>query len=86
MPKVIPVPDAVSQPFWDAVHEQRLIVQHCAACDRLQYPPRATCTTCGAAEQLAWQEVNGRGHIAAAIVCLATARPVASSGRTTWHA
>ena len=33
-----------------------------------KYPPRATCATCGSAEQLAWKEVNGRGHIAAAVV------------------
>src|ERR671922_3105107 len=68
MPKVIPVPDALSKPFWDAVHEKRLALQHCAACDRLQYPPRVTCATCGSAEKLAWKEVNGRGHIAASIV------------------
>jgi len=54
MPKVIPVPDALSQPFWDAVNEKRLALQHCAAC--------------GSAEKLAWKEVNGRGHIAASIV------------------
>ena len=24
MPKIIPVPDELSQPFWDAVNEQRL--------------------------------------------------------------
>lgn len=68
MPKVIPVPDALSKPFWDAVNEKRLALQHCAACDRLQYPPRGTCATCGSAEKLHWKEVNGRGHIAAAIV------------------
>jgi uncharacterized OB-fold protein len=68
MPKVIPVPDALSTPFWDAVNEQRLVLQHCAACDRLQYPPRVTCATCGSAATLDWKEVNGRGHIAAAIV------------------
>jgi len=39
MPKVIPVPDALSQPFWDAVNEQPLVSQDCAAC--------------GSAEQLA---------------------------------
>jgi uncharacterized OB-fold protein len=68
MPKVIPVPDALSKPFWDAVNEKRLVLQHCATCNRLQYPPRPTCTSCGAAEHLAWKEVEGRGHIAAAIV------------------
>src|SRR5918911_693509 len=53
MPKVIPVPDALSKPFWDAVNEKRLILQHCAACDRLQYPPQPTCQFCGSADNLA---------------------------------
>jgi uncharacterized protein len=30
MPKLIPVPDAVSKPFWDAVNQRRLVLQHCA--------------------------------------------------------
>jgi uncharacterized protein len=68
MPKVIPVPDALSKPFWDAVNEKRLVLQHCAARDRLQYPPRGTCATCDAAEKLAWKGVNGRSHIAASIL------------------
>lgn len=68
MPKVIPVPDALSQPFWDAVNEQRLVLQNCAACDMLQYPPRQTCATCGSAENLEWKEVSGRGHISNYIV------------------
>ena len=68
MPKVIPVPDALSKPFWDAVNEKRLVLQHCAACDRLQYPPQQTCQVCGSADKLEWKEVGGRGHIATYIV------------------
>ena len=68
MPKVIPVPDALSKPFWDAVNEKRLVLQYCAACSKLQYPPQQTCQVCGSAEKLAWQEVSGRGHIATYIV------------------
>ena len=68
MPKLIPVADALSQPFWDAVNERRLVLQHCAACDRLQYPPQQTCQACGSAAGLAWKEVAGKGHIAASIV------------------
>ena len=68
MPKVIPVPDELSQPFWDAVNERRLVVQQCAACGRMQYPPQASCQFCGAAEGLAWTEVEGKGHIATYIV------------------
>ena len=30
MPKLIPVPDSLSKPFWDAVNQRRLVLQHCA--------------------------------------------------------
>ena len=68
MPKVIPVPDEVSKPFWDAVNERRLVLQNCTGCNRLQYPPRQTCATCGPAEKLEWKGVNGRGHISSYII------------------
>src|SRR5262249_59031816 len=68
MPKLIPVPDALSQPFWDAVNERRLVLQHCSACDRLQYPPQPACHVCGSAANLALKEGQGKGHIAAYIV------------------
>jgi len=68
MPKLIPVPDALSKPFWDAVNQRRLMLQHCGACDRLQYPPQQACQVCGSGARLAWQEVEGRGHIASFIV------------------
>ncbi len=68
MPKVIPVPDELSKPFWDAVNEKRLVLQHCTACDKLQYPPQAACQICESAESLEWKEVSGKGHIATYIV------------------
>jgi hypothetical protein len=68
MPKLIPVPDALSKPFWDAVNEKRLVLQNCVVCDTLQYPPRERCATCGSAETLGWKEVSGRGHISSYIV------------------
>ena len=40
MPKVIPVPDESSKPFWDAGNAKRLVLQHCGACSKLQYPPQ----------------------------------------------
>jgi uncharacterized protein len=67
MPKLIPVPDTVSKPFWDAVNQRRLLLQHCAACARLQYPPQRTCQFCDAVD-MTWKEVEGKGHIAAFIV------------------
>ncbi len=68
MPKVIPVPDELSKPFWDGVNEKQLVLQHCAACDKLQYPPQRNCHVCGSAEKLAWKEVSGKGHISTYIV------------------
>jgi uncharacterized OB-fold protein len=68
MPKLIPVPDALSKPFWDAVNQRRLVLQHCAQCDRLQYPPQQACQVCNSAAGLTWKEVDGKGHIATYIV------------------
>ena len=68
MPKIIPVPDELSKPFWDAVNEKRLSVQNCTACDKLQYPPRQTCFACGSADNLGWKDVEGKGHVSTYIV------------------
>ena len=43
MPKQSPVPDEFDKPFYDACNEERLVVQHCANCNRFQFPPRAMC-------------------------------------------
>src|SRR3989304_8983862 len=63
MPKPVPVPDALSKPFWDAVQERRLVLQTCPAGNRKQYPPEPRCAACGSAEHLEWREVRGRGRI-----------------------
>ena len=68
MPKVIPVPDELSKPFWDAVNEKRLVLQHCGACNKLQYPPQKTCQVCNSDAKLTWKPVTGKGHIATYIV------------------
>ena len=69
MPKLIPVPDELSKPFWDAVNEKRLIVQNCRACNTLQHPPREDCRDCGS-ENLEWKETSGRGHISTFVVMM----------------
>ena len=57
------IPDDLTRPFWDAANEERLVLQNCAACDRLHFPPRAACDLCGSGAGLTWQEVSGRGTI-----------------------
>ena len=63
MPKQGVVPDEFTQPFWDAANEERLVVQNCLACDRLQHPPAPTCSQCDSGDQLEWKQVSGRGTI-----------------------
>ena len=47
MAKQSPIPDELSKPFWDACNEDRLVMQTCTACYRMQYPPDQTCYQCG---------------------------------------
>ena len=68
MPKVIPDPNEITKPFWDAVNERRLVVQNCTKCDLLQYPPLQNCAKCGSPEGLEWKDVEGKGHITSYIV------------------
>jgi hypothetical protein len=65
--KQSPIPDELDKPFFDACNEERLVVQHCMACNRLQFPPRTACLGCGAAA-LDWQQVSGRGRILSRVV------------------
>ena len=57
------VPDELSQPFWDAANEERLVIQNCTACSRLQHPPAPACAACGSGDHLEWKQMSGRGTI-----------------------
>jgi hypothetical protein len=63
MPKQSPIPEAVDKPFWDACNEERLVIQHCTACDRLQQPPENVCAQCGSGANLGWKQMSGRGIV-----------------------
>ncbi len=56
-------PDEFSQPFWDAANEERLVIQNCNACSRLQHPPAPACGACRSSDHLEWREMSGRGTI-----------------------
>jgi uncharacterized OB-fold protein len=58
----LPPMDAVTQGWWDATRERRLVVQQCAACGHLQHYPRALCTACGGTA-LGWVDVAGDGVV-----------------------
>ncbi|MXX31979.1 MAG: hypothetical protein F4Z51_07050 [Chloroflexi bacterium] len=56
-------PDELTQQFWDAANEQRLVIQYCVDCDRLQHPSSDTCRDCDDGGVLGWKQVSGRGRI-----------------------
>jgi len=58
----IPVPNELTQPFWDAARRGVLALQRCQACHHFQHPPYATCVNC-MATALAFEPVSGRGAI-----------------------
>jgi uncharacterized OB-fold protein len=63
MPKQSPVPEDVDRGFWEAANENRLVVQNCQECNRLQHPPQEACAQCGSGAHLDWREMSGRGTI-----------------------
>ena len=60
--RAYPVPDAVTQPFWDGVAEGVLRIQRCDGCGRHVFYPRAVCPFCMGAV-LSWVEASGRGRV-----------------------
>ena len=59
----VPVPDADTAPFWDAVGERRLVVQRCGGCGRWIWQPKPLCPSCHAPDP-EWREVAGIGRVA----------------------
>ena len=56
----LPEPDDVSRFFWDAAAEHRLVLQRCAVCKKLQYPPEVCCIHCQS-EDFEIVDAIGRG-------------------------
>ena len=57
------IPDDFTRPFWEAATKGKLVIQNCAACDRLQNPPMPACGACGLGDNMGWKEMSGRGKI-----------------------
>src|SRR5205085_8160256 len=60
--KPIPPVSAALTPYFAAARRGRLVVQRCAGCGALRFPPRELCSTCLATDAT-WQEVSGRGEV-----------------------
>ena len=56
LPKVKPE----SKPFWDGCCNEQFLLQHCDACQRINWFPRDYCVNCGA-DKLTWKPASGDG-------------------------
>src|ERR1700751_5149468 len=57
-----PIPNDLTQPFWDAAKNRRLAIQRCQDCGRYFHPPLPICNNCYSTK-LAFETVTGRGRI-----------------------
>ncbi|MDD9983628.1 MAG: zinc ribbon domain-containing protein [Gammaproteobacteria bacterium] len=57
-----PTVTALTEPFWAAAREGRLLIQRCRACGRAVFYPRGLCPHCWA-EALDWEEASGAGRL-----------------------
>ncbi|HEY1267306.1 MAG TPA: OB-fold domain-containing protein [Candidatus Binatia bacterium] len=60
--KSLPKINQIDRPFWQAAADGKFMLQHCRACGKLQFFPRAVCTGCFSLE-LDWQAARGEGEI-----------------------
>jgi uncharacterized OB-fold protein len=57
-----PIPTDISRPFWAAAANGQFKLQHCLACERWVFYPRALCPHCWS-EKLEWRDASGRGWV-----------------------
>lgn len=62
MPRLEPQPNALTQPFWDATRDRRLLVQWCNRCQAGIYYPRWLCPRC-LRDDLSWRQSAGQGEL-----------------------
>ena len=61
---ILPVPDDLTQPYWDGAGRGRLVIQRCQRCGFYNHPPVYLCAGCKDREaSLAFEEVSGRGIV-----------------------
>ena len=60
--KPMPLPTAISAPFWNGLKEGRLTIPHCNSCGHWIFFPRRHCDKCWS-QDLEWKEVKGVGTL-----------------------
>lgn len=63
----LPEPTALSEPYWNALRQGKLMVQRCGDCGRASLPARAECPYCLSANR-GWERASGRGELLSWVV------------------
>ena len=58
----VPDPDDASAGFWEACARHELVLQRCASCSAVRFPPRPMCPACRSFEY-DWAPASGRGRV-----------------------
>jgi uncharacterized protein len=62
--RLLPVPDDVSSPYWEAASHHILTAARCARCDLFTMPPDVVCPHCGSTDPgFTFTAVSGRGSV-----------------------
>jgi uncharacterized OB-fold protein len=64
LPEITPL----TEPFWSAAKQRRLVVQRCASCGTLRFPPEPGCYRCGSLKS-SWVPMSGRATLWSWTVC-----------------
>jgi len=72
--KPLPRPTLISKPFWDGLREEKLLVQRCRSCGRLQHYPRPHCIVC-LSQELEWAPMSGKGTVYSFTIVRRAAHP-----------
>ena len=64
LPEITPL----TQPFWSAARDRRLVVQRCDDCEALRFPPEPGCYQCGSLRS-SWVPMSGRATLWSWTVC-----------------
>jgi len=59
--------DAVTEPYWAAARDDRLVVQQCTRCGTFRMPPAPLCFRCRS-KDTAWVELPGTGTVYASTI------------------
>lgn len=57
-----PVGDVLTQPYWTAARDHRLVIQQCTNCGSFRHLPHELCASCRSPDH-DWVESAGRGRV-----------------------